>query len=86
MKGVLKMKEKNIFKLNGFIGVVIVLFLIAAVAHFVYNFITGGKSILSDHRYCIFSSVASVSYHRIFSYSAKSSKGIYAVWKLFRGH
>ena len=33
------MKEKDIFKLNGFIGVVIVLFLMAATAHFVYNFV-----------------------------------------------
>lgn len=32
------MKEKNVFKTNGFVGVLIVLFLIAAAAHFLYRF------------------------------------------------
>ncbi len=40
------MKEKDIFKLNGFVGVVIVLFLLAATGYFIWNFI--GSLIVSN--------------------------------------
>ena len=40
------MKEKDIFKLNGFVGVVIVLLLLAAAGYFIWNFI--GSLIVSN--------------------------------------
>jgi regulator of protease activity HflC (stomatin/prohibitin superfamily) len=40
------MKEKDIFKLNGFVGVIIVLFLLAATGYFIWNFI--GSLIVSN--------------------------------------